>query len=90
MHRQAKLERTEAQTRLLEEAAKEHDSQVKAAVRKADELQSQVRKVALANSFPGLRIVLLLPVFTGVCAFFPAYIKTHGGLLHLARPPLHR
>ena len=90
MHRQAKLERSEAQTRLLEEAAKEQDSQVQAAVRKADELQSQVRTVALANSFPGLRIVLLLPVFTGVTFFFPRVFKTHGGLLHLARLASHR
>lgn len=43
MYPQAKLERSEAQTRMLEEAAKEKDFQVKAAVRKADELRSQVR-----------------------------------------------
>lgn len=43
--RQAKLERSEAQARQLGEAAKEKDSQVKAAVRKADELQSQVRTI---------------------------------------------
>eukprot|EP00903_Cladosiphon_okamuranus_P018348 g16880.t1 len=46
----AKLDHSEAQTRMLEESAKEKDSQVKAAVRKAEELQRQVEALQKAQA----------------------------------------
>eukprot|EP00752_Nemacystus_decipiens_P012376 g10969.t1 len=46
----ARLERSEANTRMLQEAAKEKDLQVKEAVRKADELQCQVDALQKAQA----------------------------------------
>lgn len=72
---QAKLERSEAQTRLLGEAAKEKDSEIMAAARKTGELESQVCIVAA----PGILLsVAVLRVFASLHSF--TFSNMHGRL----------
>lgn len=60
---QARLERSEAQARMLGEASEEKDKKVKAAARRTEELQSQVRAVSQATIQRHTVVPLLLLVF---------------------------